>query len=123
MEGLGFRFREIFDVREAFEVGVLGPEGGLLTQSDGVDQGVSHREFVADADFCRQLGNLGVDGNHFSLLHELDDLKGAIFAGVEEAVFPDLVETDGRDNNGERVGDGGKEGLGIGPGMGDFDPA
>lgn len=43
-----FDFRKIADLREAFEVLVLGPEGGLVGEGDGVDQGIGEGELVAD---------------------------------------------------------------------------
>ena len=58
-------FREVVDVREVFEVGVLVAGGG-------VDEGVGHGELVADAEG----GDLGGDRDDGVLLEKREELCG-----------------------------------------------
>lgn len=51
--GLGFLdFREVFDVGQAVEIGVLGPQRGFMGEGCGVDDGIRHGEFVVHAQGC-----------------------------------------------------------------------
>jgi len=43
-------FREVFDVGVAFEIVALGPEGGLVNQRGGVDDGIGEGELYLPID-------------------------------------------------------------------------
>ena len=122
MNGLGFGFWEVFDVREAFEVCVLGPKGRLVSEGGGVDEGIGHGGFVADADLGGGDGDGWVRGDDCSLLEEIDELLGAILVCVEGGVFPDLVEGDGGDDDGGHVSGCFEECFGVESVVGDFYP-
>lgn len=44
-----FDFREVADVVESFKVGVLGPEGGVVSEGDGIDEGIGEGQLVLEA--------------------------------------------------------------------------
>ena len=59
--GSALDFGKVADVGEVFEVVVLGPQGGLVGEGDGVDQGIGKREFVPDEQVCCGDGDGFVD--------------------------------------------------------------
>ena len=52
-------FGKIADIGEAFEIGVLSPEGGVVAECGGIDEGVCHGELVADSQRGGKSGDLG----------------------------------------------------------------
>ena len=86
---------------EAFEIGVLGPQGGLVGEGDGVDQGISEREFVFDEEICCGDGDGLVDGNDNAGAHGLGDFVGLFQAALLQGNLADF----GNDNAGnEEIG-------------------
>ena len=74
-------FRKIADVREVFEIGVLGPEGGALVAGGGVDEGVGHGELVADSEGGGEGGDLGSDRDDGVLLEKREQLLSRRLSG------------------------------------------
>lgn len=94
----GFGFREIFDVWEVFEVVVLGPEGGFVDQSGGVDDGICEREFVFDEQIGREDGDCLVGGDDDAAAHGVGDGFRLGGAALFEGDFSDFREDDGGDD-------------------------
>ena len=92
-------FREVADVREVFEIGVLGPEGGVLVAGGGVDEGVGHGELVADSEDGGEGGDLGGDRDDGVLLEKREKISGCGFSGDAGGVAGDFVKADGGNND------------------------
>ena len=107
---------------QLLEVVVLGPEGGLVREGGGVDQGVRHCGFVLHTQGGGGERDGGIRWNHDALLEKIDELLRAGFVGVDRRVFPDFVEGDGGNDDLREVARRLEKSTGIRALVSDFDP-
>ena len=104
-----FDFREIANLWQSFEVLVLSPEGGLVGEGDGVDQGISEGEFVADEEIGSGDGDFLVDGDDDAGAHGLGDFIGLFQGPLFEGHLADLGNDDARNEQGGELEQNGPE--------------
>lgn len=89
------RFREVFHMGEAFEVVVLGPEGGFVGEGDGVDDGIGEGEFVFDEEVGGGNGDVLVDVDRDAGEHGAGDFIGFCGRALAESHLADFGDDDG----------------------------
>jgi hypothetical protein len=89
-----FDFGEVSDVGEALEIVVLGPEGGVVGEGDGVDEGIGEREFVFDKEIGGGNGDFLVDVDQDAGKHGAGDFLGFFGRALLEGDFADFGDDD-----------------------------
>ena len=83
---------------EAFEVVILGPEGGFAGEGDGVDEGVCEGEFVFDEEVGGGNGDVVVDGDEDAGKHGAGDFLGFVGRALFESHLADFGDDDSGDD-------------------------
>ena len=109
-----FDFREVADVGEAFKIVVLGPESGVVSEGDGVDEGIGEGQLVFDEQIGSGDGDGLVDGDDDARAHGLGYFVSFRHGALLEGDFADFREDDAGDDESGQLEENGAEVNGVG---------